>query len=172
MPSFAQMTRTTRLYSSAEKNETGTDPVIVSVANKLIPEYLQMQNLSCWEDIEEPRKRPLFSMSLKEAENMTKDNKLNDHTKTQNDHLPTCFNLKTKSQWVELEPGNLQVSYSGLGKGADIDSGSVKGNYPIPPSCGIYYYEIKILSKGRDGYIAVGFTTSNATQQRLPGISN
>lgn len=164
------MTRSTRLYhhsSIAERNETDSDPIIVSVANQMIPEYLKMQNIS---NLEEPKKRPLFSMTLRKTENISKQTFDDSSIKQNAQLLPTCFNLKTKSQWAELEPGNLQVSYSGLGKGAEIDPGTVKGNYAIPPSCGIYYYEVKIMSKGRDGYIGVGFTTSTATQQRLPGI--
>jgi len=39
---------------------------------------------------------------------------------------------------------------SGLGK-IPKDAASIRTNYPIPPSCGIYYFEVKIISKGRDG---------------------
>lgn len=31
------------------------------------------------------------------------------------------------------------------------DAASVRADHPIPPLTGIYYFEVKILSKGRDG---------------------
>ncbi len=40
--------------------------------------------------------------------------------------------------------------YVGVGKNHK-DAASVRGIHPIPASCGIYYFEIKIVNKGRDG---------------------
>lgn len=31
----------------------------------------------------------------------------------------------------------------------------MRATYPIPAACGIYYFEVKIVSKGRDGYVDV-----------------
>ena len=31
------------------------------------------------------------------------------------------------------------------------DAASVRATHPIPAACGIYYFEVKIVSKGRDG---------------------
>lgn len=31
------------------------------------------------------------------------------------------------------------------------DAAAVRTSHPIPGSCGLYYFEIKIISKGRDG---------------------
>lgn len=182
------MTRATRIPTLTDsannprdhREESSSDPIIVSVANQAIPEYLQSQVSQHDMMLEEgePKRLPLFTQNLKKpfGENPTKkatsisgSSGGAGNSATSNLTLPTCFNLKTKSQWAELEPSNLQVSYSGLGKGGDIDSATVKGNHPIPPACGIYYFEVKIINKGRDGYIGVGFTSSTATQQRLPG---
>jgi Ran-binding protein 9/10 len=41
-------------------------------------------------------------------------------------------------------------SFSGPGK-SHKDAASVRADHPIPPLTGIYYFEVKILSKGRDG---------------------
>ncbi|KAJ3317492.1 Ran-binding protein 9 [Boothiomyces sp. JEL0866] len=84
--------------------------------------------------------------------------------------LPTCFSLKTKNQYVDLEPGNLQMIYTGSGK-TESDAGVVLGNVPIP-SIGIYYYEVYIVSKGRDGYISVGLSSHNKTSTKLPGVED
>ncbi|KAA1468420.1 SPRY-domain-containing protein [Dentipellis sp. KUC8613] len=42
-------------------------------------------------------------------------------------------------------------------------------NHPIPPACGIYYYEVEILSKGQKAHVSIGFTTSNNHLNKLPG---
>lgn len=42
------------------------------------------------------------------------------------------------------------VLCSGHGK-TPKDAASVRATHPIPAACGIYYFEVKIVSKGRDG---------------------
>lgn len=37
------------------------------------------------------------------------------------------------------------------------------------PACGVYYFEIDIISKGRDGYIGIGFSHAGVSTNRLPG---
>ncbi|KAJ3251498.1 Ran-binding protein 9 [Boothiomyces macroporosus] len=58
--------------------------------------------------------------------------------------------------------------YTGPGK-TESDAAVVLGNVPIP-AVGIYYYEVTVVSKGRDGYISVGLSTHNKTSTKLPGI--
>ena len=38
----------------------------------------------------------------------------------------------------------------GVGKNPK-DAASVRATHPIPAACGLYYFEIKVISKGRDG---------------------
>lgn len=40
---------------------------------------------------------------------------------------------------------------------------------PIPPDCGVYYFEVEVLSKGRDGFIGVGLSGASVNLGRLPG---
>lgn len=49
------------------------------------------------------------------------------------------------------------------------DAASVRANNPIPTRCGLYYYEIEILSKGYEGLIGIGFCKSTVPLNRLPG---
>lgn len=37
------------------------------------------------------------------------------------------------------------------------------------PQCGVYYYEMHVLSKGNDGYITIGFSTAESHVDRVPG---
>lgn len=58
----------------------------------------------------------------------------------------------------------------GVGPGNSI---SIRANFPMRSQCGIYYYEIRVLKRGQDGHIAVGFCRLNKLD-KLPGkyISN
>ena len=38
----------------------------------------------------------------------------------------------------------------GIGKNHK-DAASVRATHPIPAACGIYYFEVKVISKGREG---------------------
>jgi len=39
-----------------------------------------------------------------------------------------------------------------VGTGKNLkDAASVRSTHPIPAACGIYYYEVKVVSKGREG---------------------
>ena len=42
------------------------------------------------------------------------------------------------------------VLFTGLGKNHK-DAASIRATYPVPSACGIYYFEVKVISKGRDG---------------------
>lgn len=50
------------------------------------------------------------------------------------------------------------------------DAASVRTAYPIPSSCGLYYFEVRIISKGRNGYMGIGLTAQQFRMNRLPGL--
>lgn len=83
--------------------------------------------------------------------------------------LPRQWSSKDKCQSLALSERNLRVTYRGPGK-THKDAASVRTDYPIPPACGIYYFEVKIISKGRDGYMGIGLSKSDVLLNRLPGI--
>ncbi|XP_019390954.1 PREDICTED: ran-binding protein 10-like [Crocodylus porosus] len=66
--------------------------------------------------------------------------------------LPRSWSPKDKYNYIGLSQGNLRVHYKGHGKNHK-DAASVRATHPIPAACGIYYFEVKIVSKGRDGYM-------------------
>lgn len=57
----------------------------------------------------------------------------------------------------------------GVGKAHSEAAGSVRTAYPIPSSCGLYYFEVRIISKGRNGYMGIGLTAQQFRMNRLPG---
>lgn len=56
-----------------------------------------------------------------------------------------------QNTWEARSPQYLHFcSFLGHGKNHK-DAASVRATHPIPAACGIYYFEVKIVSKGRDG---------------------
>ncbi|XP_042866776.1 ran-binding protein 9-like [Penaeus japonicus] len=82
--------------------------------------------------------------------------------------LPRCWSSKDKYGFLGLSQNNLRVHYKGLGKNHK-DAASVRATNPIPAACGLYYYEVKIVSKGRDGYMGIGLSAQGVNMNRLPG---
>ena len=82
--------------------------------------------------------------------------------------LPSQWSAKDKYSLLDICHGNLLIRYIGQGKN-DSDAASIRANHPIPPACGVFYYEVKIVSKGRDGYIGIGLCACSVSLNRLPG---
>lgn len=82
--------------------------------------------------------------------------------------LPRQWSTTHRFQTLSLSNNNLRVTYKGPGKNHK-DAASVRTDYSIPATCGIYYFEIKIVSKGRDGYMGIGLSKADVHLNRLPG---
>ncbi|XP_037946587.1 ran-binding proteins 9/10 homolog isoform X2 [Teleopsis dalmanni] len=82
--------------------------------------------------------------------------------------LPRCWSQHDKCLSIGLSENNLRVHYKGVGKQHN-DAASVRTAYPIPPACGLYYFEVKIISKGKNGYMGIGLTAQQFRMNRLPG---
>lgn len=85
--------------------------------------------------------------------------------------LPRAWSSKDKAHFISLSENNLKVHYKGSGKNSR-DAASVRATHPIPSACLLYYYEIKIISKGKEGYMGVGLAAADVNMQRLPGWDN
>ena len=65
------------------------------------------------------------------------------------------------SKWAEVErQGELEIAGDGLDirliavlKTADHEAAAVRADHPMPPQCGLYYYEVTIISTGKEGYL-------------------
>lgn len=82
--------------------------------------------------------------------------------------LPTRLSSTDKHQGLDILGEGCEVRYMGV-NGKDLEAASIRSDYPISPQCGIYYYEITIKSKNKDGAVAIGFSTSSFSLERLPG---
>lgn len=64
---------------------------------------------------------------------------------------PTKWNDGDKYLQVELEEGGRSAKFAGSQKTHD-EAASVRSDHAMPRQCGIYYYEVTVVSKGKDGY--------------------
>lgn len=63
---------------------------------------------------------------------------------------PTRWNESDKFAQLEIEDGGRQARFSGSQKTHD-EAASVRAECCMPRQCGIYYYEVTVVSKGKDG---------------------
>ncbi|XP_035220798.1 LOW QUALITY PROTEIN: ran-binding protein 9-like [Stegodyphus dumicola] len=82
--------------------------------------------------------------------------------------LPRSWSPKDKFTYIGLSQNNLRVHYKESGKNHKY-AASVRATHSIPAACGLYYSEVKIVSKGSDGYMGVGLSAQGVNMNRLPG---
>lgn len=87
---------------------------------------------------------------------------------------------QTWSQESDLKPAPLGLTqdklgcyFKGNGRRGEEEkfAAAVRADHPIPPSCLLYYFEIKFISKGREGLMGVGLTSKQVKLSKLPGWS-
>ncbi|KAF8338141.1 uncharacterized protein EI90DRAFT_3151929 [Cantharellus anzutake] len=83
--------------------------------------------------------------------------------------LPTRWNREDRSPSVNVSSDGREVHFNGVTATADKDAAAIRANHPMPRACGIYYYEVEIISKGHKGHIGIGFGTRRVSLSRLPG---
>ncbi|KAL8692549.1 MAG: hypothetical protein Q9218_002442 [Villophora microphyllina] len=84
--------------------------------------------------------------------------------------LPSKWAETDKSQAMAIGDDGLEVHFIGGGsKLHDHEAAAVRTDHPMPVQGGIYYYEVTILSKGKDGMIGIGFSGPKVSLEKLPG---
>ena len=64
--------------------------------------------------------------------------------------LPSRWSDTDKNESLELHSEGHEVKYVQHGRN-DYEAAAIRTDRHIPPACGVYYYEVTISSKGRDG---------------------
>lgn len=93
--------------------------------------------------------------------------------------LPNIWSLEDRWNWLEkkkrndwgdleISMDNLKVLYRGVGK-TDEDAAAIRSNNQIPRTLGVFYFEVKIINAGRNGFIGIGLCSKNIDLDRLPG---
>lgn len=83
--------------------------------------------------------------------------------------LPSKWSEEEKNAGLDVLGEGLEIRYNGPSSKTDMDAAAARADYPMSPQCGIYYFEVEIKNKSREGMIAVGFSTRKASLERLPG---
>ncbi|KAF0492621.1 SPRY-domain-containing protein [Gigaspora margarita] len=105
------------------------------------------------------------------VEKFSGDNNVADKDSLDYVALPTAWNVDDKCALLNVDSDRLRINYIGSGK-ADTDAAAIRANHPIPPQCGLFYFEVDIISKGKDGHIGIGFCAKTVLLNRLPGWEN
>ncbi|KXG51878.1 SPla/RYanodine receptor SPRY [Penicillium griseofulvum] len=83
--------------------------------------------------------------------------------------LPSQWSSQDKFSGLELSNDNFDVRYTGPMHKHDHEAAALRADHPMPPQCGIYYFEVRIESKPKEGMIGIGFSSPKASVERLPG---
>ncbi|KAI9829430.1 MAG: hypothetical protein M1819_006367 [Sarea resinae] len=82
--------------------------------------------------------------------------------------LPSRWSDGDKFGGIEIQADGLEIKFTGPSKSHD-EAAAVRADNPMPTECGIYYYEVTVISKGKEGLIGVGFSGPKVHLNRLPG---
>ncbi|GFR51231.1 hypothetical protein Agub_g13606, partial [Astrephomene gubernaculifera] len=87
--------------------------------------------------------------------------------------LPSAWEARASLRSDQLAMSFLKVEgprvrYVGPGED-DSHAAAIRANLPVPADCSLYYFEVRVLDRGQDGFIGVGFCTSDVRLARLPG---
>jgi hypothetical protein len=85
--------------------------------------------------------------------------------------LPSRWNEADKWSGLEILADGSEVRYNGTTKIQD-EAASVRADHFMPREVGIYYFEVTLLSRGKEGLIGIGFSKRDVPLQRLPGWEN
>ena len=69
--------------------------------------------------------------------------------------LPTRWNSQDKFGGLEVLSDGQEVKFTGAKSPADRDheACSIRADHPMPQQCGIYYFEVTIISRRREEYV-------------------
>jgi hypothetical protein len=68
--------------------------------------------------------------------------------------LPTRWSDHDKLSGIDVLADGLEVRFVGPGKSnQDHDAAAVRADHAMPPQCGMFYYEVTILNRGKEGYV-------------------
>lgn len=64
---------------------------------------------------------------------------------------PTRWDERDKHPQMEIEEDGRLAKFAGAGKSGHDEAAAIRTDRPMPRQCGLYYYEVTVVSKGKDG---------------------
>ncbi|KAG8987651.1 hypothetical protein FRB90_003229 [Tulasnella sp. 427] len=88
--------------------------------------------------------------------------------------LPTCWNDADRHASIHISTTGTELTFMGIhghlhGMDNKDEAAAARTNNPVPPICGVYYYEVEVLDRGNKGHIGVGFATKLHKTNKMPG---
>lgn len=83
--------------------------------------------------------------------------------------LPTRWSEQDRHTSLTVSTNGRDLTYHGPAASSEREAAAARTNHPIPPACGVFYYEVKIIQKGQRGFISIGFSAPDVKLYRLPG---
>ncbi|KAG2345325.1 SPRY-domain-containing protein [Suillus weaverae] len=80
--------------------------------------------------------------------------------------LPTRWSEEYRSSMLSVSADGRDLTYQGSPSNSDKDAAAARTIFPIPPACGIYYYEVEVTSKTNSNK---GLVSRDFKLIRLPG---
>ncbi|TGZ77704.1 SPRY-domain-containing protein [Ascodesmis nigricans] len=87
--------------------------------------------------------------------------------------LPTRWDETAKSNSIQIMENGCEAKFIGNGKSNEVEpAGAVRADKPIPLQCGVFYFEVTIVSRRKRGekkQIGIGFCGDKASLSKVPG---
>lgn len=69
--------------------------------------------------------------------------------------LPSQWKERDRNGGLEISADGMDLRCSGIMKSQEHEAAAARTDFPIPSQCGVYYYEVSILQRGKDRYIQI-----------------
>ncbi len=71
--------------------------------------------------------------------------------------LPSRWNSQDKYGGLEVLSDGQEVKFTGpkSDRDRDLEACAIRADHPMPPQCGIYYFEVTIISRKREEYVFI-----------------
>lgn len=83
--------------------------------------------------------------------------------------LPTRWSDQARSNSLSVSHDGREISHHGPNNSDKEHAANGRANHPVPPACGIYYFEVEIRCKEQKSHISIGFGSRNVKFSQLPG---
>jgi Ran-binding protein 9/10 len=67
--------------------------------------------------------------------------------------LPSRWSESDKFNGLEISNDGLDVRFGAVSRSTHEEAAAVRADYPMPRQSGIYYFEVTVISKGKEGYV-------------------
>ncbi|KAF2277031.1 ran-binding protein [Westerdykella ornata] len=84
------------------------------------------------------------------------------------DEWPMAWNDRDKHAQIEVEEGKRQVKLTVNIKSAD-EAATIRADHCAPKKCGIYYFEVTVMSRVKDTTVGIGLSGPKVSLHRMPG---